>query len=184
VVGLAGLPLLAACSSSPPATPAPTTAPAGGAASTPAAAAATQGPAASSGQKMQLRILQWSHFVPAWDKWYDQFAKDWGAKNNVDVSVDHMPTAEMPARLAAEVAAKAGHDLIEMNGQILTYRYTDQMADVGDIVDYAVKKWGEVEPQVGGRAPLLHHDHPLRADRPVPGGGLRLAEGGNLGPVP
>jgi multiple sugar transport system substrate-binding protein len=146
VVGLAGLPLLAACSSSPPASPAPTTAPAGGAASTPAAATATQGPAASSGQKMQLRILQWSHFVPAWDKWYDQFAKDWGAKNNVDVSVDHMPTAEMPARLAAEVAAKAGHDLIEMNGQILTYRYTDQMADVGDIVDYAVKKWGEVEP--------------------------------------
>ena len=28
-----------------------------------------------------LTIVQWSHFVPAYDKWFDQFAKDWGDKN-------------------------------------------------------------------------------------------------------
>ena len=27
----------------------------------------------------QLKILQWSHFVPAYDKWFDQFVRDWGA---------------------------------------------------------------------------------------------------------
>jgi multiple sugar transport system substrate-binding protein len=24
-----------------------------------------------------LRILQWSHFIPEYDKWIDGFAKDW-----------------------------------------------------------------------------------------------------------
>src|SRR5579884_2890275 len=32
-----------------------------------------------------LSIVQWSHFVPAYDKWFDQFAKDWGKKNNLEV---------------------------------------------------------------------------------------------------
>src|SRR5689334_5985632 len=35
----------------------------------------------------ELKIVLWSHFVPAYDKWYDQFVKDWGAKNGVDVRV-------------------------------------------------------------------------------------------------
>ena len=29
----------------------------------------------------ELTIVQWSHFVPAFDKWFDQFAADWGKKN-------------------------------------------------------------------------------------------------------
>lgn len=28
-----------------------------------------------------MTIVQWSHFVPAYDKWFDQFAKDWGDKS-------------------------------------------------------------------------------------------------------
>ncbi|HTZ78776.1 MAG TPA: twin-arginine translocation signal domain-containing protein, partial [Stellaceae bacterium] len=31
-----------------------------------------------------LTIVQWSHFVPAYDKWFDQFAKDWGQKNKIE----------------------------------------------------------------------------------------------------
>ena len=27
----------------------------------------------------ELRIIQWSHFVPAYDKWFDQFVRDWGS---------------------------------------------------------------------------------------------------------
>jgi multiple sugar transport system substrate-binding protein len=26
----------------------------------------------------ELKIIQWSHFVPSYDKWFDQFVKDWG----------------------------------------------------------------------------------------------------------
>src|SRR5438046_5107128 len=36
-----------------------------------------------------LRILQWSHFIPAYDAWFDNvFVKEWGEKNGVKVRVD------------------------------------------------------------------------------------------------
>jgi multiple sugar transport system substrate-binding protein len=118
-----------------------------------AAAAACAPPGANtgtsggqSGGKKTVRILQWSHFVPAYDTWIDGFVKDWGQKNNIDATIDHISTDDLPARMAAEVAAKGGHDLIEMNGQILTYLYEKQLVDMGDITDYAVKKYGQVEP--------------------------------------
>src|SRR5512144_2546610 len=67
-----------------------------------------------------LRMLKWSHFVPAYDAWFDKFAKEWGEKNGVKVRVDHIPHLELPARYAAEFAAGTGHDLIYFVGQILT----------------------------------------------------------------
>ena len=41
-----------------------------------------------------LSIVQWSHFVPEYDKWFDNFAKEWGEKNKISVTVDHIPGAE------------------------------------------------------------------------------------------
>lgn len=102
--------------------------------------------AKKSGGPKRLSILQWSHFIPAYDKWLDDFVKKWGQDNNVDATIDHISTDDLPARMAAEVAAKGGHDLIEMNGQILTYLYEKQLADMGDVVEYAEKKYGPVEP--------------------------------------
>jgi len=105
----------------------------------------------------ELKVLQWSHFIPAYDKWLDQFVEDWGKKNGIAATVDHVSTDDLPARLAAEVSAQGGHDLIEMNGQVLTYLYEKQLVDMGDIVDYATSKLGAVEPisksvgQVNGR---------------------------------
>src|SRR5262245_37286125 len=81
------------------------------AAATPAAAAGTPAPppAVTSGGDVtpvvtvtgqqpfpdgtELKILQWSHFVPRYDQWFDQFAKDWGTANNVKVTVDHIDQA-------------------------------------------------------------------------------------------
>ena len=59
-----------------------------------------------------LRIIQWSHFVPAYDKWFDNiYIKRWGEANDTEVLVDHINQADIPARAAAEVAAQSGHDL-------------------------------------------------------------------------
>jgi multiple sugar transport system substrate-binding protein len=56
--------------------------------------------------------LQWSHFVPEYDKWFDGvFCKHWGQKHDTEVIVDHISLNEIPARAASEVAAKKGHDL-------------------------------------------------------------------------
>src|ERR1043166_9609155 len=58
-----------------------------------------------------LSIVQWAHFVPEYDVWFDKFAKDWGEKNKVPVTVDHVPVQDIPARAAAEASAGSGHDL-------------------------------------------------------------------------
>src|SRR5260370_2548724 len=61
-------------------------------------------------QTKTLKILQWSHFVPQYDKWFDGFATEGGKKNGVTVTVDHMPHPELPARAAAAVSAGAVSD--------------------------------------------------------------------------
>src|SRR5258707_15382823 len=63
----------------------------------------------------ELKILQWSHFVPAHDKWFDPFAKDWGSKNGVNVTVDHINNADIPARAAAEITAGEREEFLQEN---------------------------------------------------------------------
>jgi multiple sugar transport system substrate-binding protein len=89
-----------------------------------------------------LRILQWSHFVPAYDTWFDGFAKAWGERNGVKVRVDRIPHLELPSRLAAEFAAGAGHDLIYFVGTILTGLYAKNLVDLSDVADRIGKKFG------------------------------------------
>src|SRR6266705_3202384 len=89
-----------------------------------------------------LRILQWSHFIPAYDAWYDKFAREWGDKNGVKVRVDHIPHLDIPARMAAEFAAGAGHDIIYNGSSILTRLYYKNLVDLTDVADQAGKKYG------------------------------------------
>jgi multiple sugar transport system substrate-binding protein len=97
-----------------------------------------------------LRILQWSHFIPAYDTWFDNvFVKEWGDKNGVKVRVDHIPHLELPARMAAEFAAGAGHDIIQNGSSILTRLYYKSLADVSDVYDAVGKKYGGWIPTAG-----------------------------------
>jgi multiple sugar transport system substrate-binding protein len=101
---------------------------------------ARQAPAQIKGTN--LRMLLWSHYVPAYDVWFDKFAKEWGDKTGVKVRVDHMPHLELPARYAAEFAAGSGHDLIYFVGQILTGQYYRNLVDLSDIAEGLGKKYG------------------------------------------
>jgi multiple sugar transport system substrate-binding protein len=89
-----------------------------------------------------LRILTWSHFIPAYDIWFDKNAADWGDKNGVKVRVDHIPHLEIPARMAAEFAAGAGHDIILNNSTILARLYYKSLLDLTDVYDGLGKKYG------------------------------------------
>ena len=102
--------------------------------------AARQAPAQLRGTT--LRMVLWSHFVPAYDVWLDKFARDWGEKNNVKVLVDHIPNLELPARYAAEFAAGAGHDLIHFAAQILTGHYYRNLVEMTDVAEPLGKKYG------------------------------------------
>ena len=91
-----------------------------------------------------LSIVQWSHFVPEYDKWFDNFAKGWGQKNGIAVTVDHIPVQDVAARAAAEVSAGAGHDLFGWNGAGGAHLYRKFLVDVGDLVKETEKKYGKV----------------------------------------
>jgi multiple sugar transport system substrate-binding protein len=97
-------------------------------------------PVAKSGAS--LKILAWSHFVPAYDEWLDKFAAEWGSKNKVEVKIDHIRNADMPARLAAEASAGAGHDLFEFQAVIQTQTYHDRLVDLTDIANAVSQKYG------------------------------------------
>src|SRR5690242_12632671 len=48
-----------------------------------------------------LKILQWSHFVPAYDTWFDNtYTKQWGEKNDTQVIVDHVGIPAINSRAA------------------------------------------------------------------------------------
>ncbi len=91
-----------------------------------------------------LTILQWSHFVPAFDTWFDKFAQDWGRKNGVQVTVDHIPEQNIAARAAAEVAAQSGHDLFMWNGAGGPHLYRRYLTDLTQLVEEVEKKFGQV----------------------------------------
>ncbi|HEY3118050.1 MAG TPA: ABC transporter substrate-binding protein [Chloroflexota bacterium] len=95
-------------------------------------------------QQRRLTILHWSHFVPGYDKWFDtEYTKEWGRANNVEVVVDHIPFAQIPARAAAEVAARSGHDLYQHISPPSVFE--PEVEDLTDIVDPMVKKYGIIE---------------------------------------
>jgi len=88
----------------------------------------------------ELKILQWSHFVPAYDAWFDAFAQAWGEANDVSVTVDHINTAEIPATIAGEISASEGHDLVEHISSLA--QYEKAMLDMTDLVEEAATRNG------------------------------------------
>ena len=91
-----------------------------------------------------LSIVQWSHFVPDFDTWFDKFAKDWGDKNKIAVTVDHVPVQDVPARAAAEASAQSGHDLFGFNGAGGAHLYRKFFIPLTDLVKETEKKYGQV----------------------------------------
>ena len=99
-------------------------------------------PQRAAAQQKTLTILQWSHFVPAYDQWFDNiFAKQWGEKHDTKVTVDHITLTEIPARAAAEVSAKRGHDLVMFLEP--TSAYEQQVIDHSEIYQEVEKKWSK-----------------------------------------
>jgi len=128
---VAGAPLVYIAAACVGAQPAPT-----------ASAAASAG--ASGAKKLggSLSIIQWAHFVPAYDVFFDKWATDWGTKNGVSVTVDHIALGDLPARAASEAAQKSGHDIFGDFAQGAGSLYENLNVDITDIVDAVGTKYG------------------------------------------
>lgn len=102
-------------------------------------------PARAFAAKKTLKILQWAHFVPRYDKeWFDTFTREWGNANNVEVTVDHISHAEIGVRSAAEIAAGNGHDLIEWISP--PSQFEPSVQDLTDVNKEAQNRFGKQLP--------------------------------------
>ena len=114
----------------------------GGGAGSSGTGATSGGGGSKSGGTKTIKILLWSHFVPQYDSWFDPWAKSWGTKNGVNVVVDHINQADLPAKTAGEFAAKTGHDLIEWI--VPPSAYEPSVHDLSDLVKEATDKYGDM----------------------------------------
>ena len=86
-------------------------------------------------------LLQWSHFVPRYDEWFDAYAAEWGEDNGVGVTVDHVNFTELFSTLAAEIDAGEGHTIVEV--LFSPASFIAGLHDLGDINQEAMDRWGE-----------------------------------------
>lgn len=91
-----------------------------------------------------LRLLQWSHFVPRYDRWFDPYCRKWGEEHNVDVVVDHISLSDLRSTFASEVAAGRGHDLIEFIDPPSDFE--PSVLDLSDLNQEAQKRFGTQAP--------------------------------------
>jgi len=88
-----------------------------------------------------MSILLWSHFVPSHDDWFDRFVRDWGEKVGVNIQVDHIDQAQITTRIAAEISAGQGHDLIQFIAPLS--QFEPSVLDMRDVTEEANRRFGE-----------------------------------------
>jgi multiple sugar transport system substrate-binding protein len=98
-------------------------------------------PTATSQDSVEISILQWSHFVPRYDEWFDGWAVGWGEENGVDVTVDHINIAELNANLAASIDAGDGPTILEM--AFPPSAFIDGLHPLNDVNEMANEMWGD-----------------------------------------
>lgn len=97
---------------------------------------------ASAGQKT-LKILQWDHFVPEFDHWFNNsYVKAWGEKNDTKVIVDNVGMTSLQSRASAEIAAQKGHDLFMF--LLPPPVYEDHAIDHREIYEECQHRYGAV----------------------------------------
>ncbi|WP_283139039.1 ABC transporter substrate-binding protein [Rhizohabitans arisaemae] len=87
-----------------------------------------------------LTILMWSHLINRHNEWFARFAQDWGRRVGVTVRVEQVSADELPGRIAAQLQAGRGHDLIQGIGPLS--QYEPVVHDLKDVVQEANRRWG------------------------------------------
>lgn len=89
-----------------------------------------------------LKILQWHHFVPGYDRWFNnEYVKEWGEKNDTTVIVDNVDMTSLKGLAAAEIAAGTGHDLVMF--VLPPSSMEDHVIDHREVVEECARRYGK-----------------------------------------
>src|SRR6202171_2327027 len=103
--------------------------------------------ASAQGADRVLKVVQWKHFVPDYDKWFnDVFVKEFGAAHKCRVEVDYVATADLPTAIAADISRGGGHDVFHLNGTG-AWLYDNVLVEVPEVADRLGKEFGGWIPE-------------------------------------
>jgi multiple sugar transport system substrate-binding protein len=97
---------------------------------------------ASAQTETTLKIVQWKHFVPDYDKkYFDTFTREFGEKHKCKVEVDYVATADLPTAIAGDISRGGGHDIFHLNG-VGAWLYDQALVDVTEVANRLEKEFG------------------------------------------
>ena len=85
-------------------------------------------------QERELKMLVWSHFVPASDDELRRQFEEFGKQAGVKVRMDRVAHLQLPAVLAGEVQGQKGHDLVNVSNSN-PHLYGEHLDDITDIYE-------------------------------------------------
>ncbi len=91
-----------------------------------------------------LSLGLWDHWVPGANAECERLCREWGAANNVEVSVDFITSAgeRDVVTAAAEARARRGHDILAMR-TFVPAQYVDQLESLDDVVAEITSQHGD-----------------------------------------
>jgi ABC-type glycerol-3-phosphate transport system substrate-binding protein len=97
----------------------------------------------------KLTMGFWDHWVPGANKASTDLVNEWAAKEKVEVSIDYITSQgnKNLVTIAAESAAKSGHDIMAMPTW-WSHAQSDLLEPVNDIMEPIIKQNGEVNNTV------------------------------------
>ena len=98
------------------------------------AAVLATGQAPAYAQERELRMLVWSHFVPASDEELKRQFEEFGKQAGVSVRMDRVAHLQLPAVLAGEVQGQKGHDIVNVSNSN-PHLYSEHLEDISDIYE-------------------------------------------------
>ncbi|HZX94517.1 MAG TPA: extracellular solute-binding protein [Myxococcales bacterium] len=96
---------------------------------------------ASAQTETTLKVVQWKHFVPDYDRYFNTFVKEFGEKNKCKVEVDYVATPDLPTSIAADISRGGGHDVFHLNG-VGAWLYDQALVDVTSVANKLEKEFG------------------------------------------
>lgn len=96
-----------------------------------------------------LKIAKWAHFMPAFDAWFEDMAREWGKQHDTRVVVDSIPVEKVSAAATAEVKASKGHDAFIFPWPPAEYH--QHTIDHAEIYQLVASKYGAI-PQLAHRS--------------------------------
>jgi multiple sugar transport system substrate-binding protein len=93
----------------------------------------------------ELSLLTAVNYAPTSDVKLAELGKRFAKAAGVSVRVDHVQSVQMPAKLAAEIMTKAGHDIVSLEMHY-PWLFQPGLADVSDLCADLARKHGDWYP--------------------------------------